>query len=217
MKKHVDFYDDEFGMLQLYPEAQMEDNAIEFTLLEAKLDVIRHGYMPLTKVWHLNEQIKAHQIEPGLWCQRPDRKDDPASHDNVTPIVEFSEAYGAEYHEEIKIFKGKFFHPRDIIYYSHLRGKWYDQWTWLFLWVFSLICIESCMSTWKTRNGIKMPVTDGKILTFARCYFKMPITWWICNKIMQRKYKTKYPMHEIFKIYCRHPLHPLIIKTMDLV
>ena len=168
-------------------------------------------------------------IRPGLFNQRTfldGTPEDHVSHDQLTALMCFSYVRGLVWHKEIwqEIKRQgyrydnlnpdkprRWLHPRDIIFYGILNDVTWCKW--LFP-VFSLICQQTCIKKWKVRNGIKMPATGGKLLTFVRCVstmHRLPKMQKLIEKCttLIKKNDTMKCWTNVFRIYFPEEKHPI--------
>lgn len=200
-------YFDEYGLLQLSPEAEITDNGILFL---AEWYVLQEPVYPYT-VYHrdrskINQVIKKHMTTMGEFCQNPENRDDPASHDNLTAIMVLSKKCDLCWHKNIKIW-GVVWHPRDIIFYSLLRGRWYDRWAYCFRWLLGCIQLVSCLRKYKKRDHGTFIATDSKLLYFVR---KSVVSTWadsLCDRALKKHFGQEF-WYQIFKTYFQDENHP---------
>jgi len=128
---------------------------------------------------------------------------DTWSHDNHTGFVCLSRNRGDNKHR--KFFYKQWWrraHPRDWIFFWWIRGGLTGGIAELFLWIHTLIVLQTCYSSKLATNG-KLD-TDGKILAWLRVNsFDMPITKKIINWAIDRHGGWK----EVFIVYfgLNHP------------
>ena len=64
--------------------------------------------------------------------------------------------------------------------------------------IFAIMVWISCWKTYKVRNGVKLRHTDGKLLTFVRCYamqnrsISSRIIGYVASKILAYKWGEDY-------------------------
>lgn len=211
---------DDYGMLHVQPMPSDSENGVLFTVENYMLmDMERRGtYLPRS----FKEIVKAHEVSPGAYGQSPWDLQNPASHDNATAIVAYSyflETRGLTKglpaaHKNLKIL-GKFWHPRDIIYYNYVAGGLRGAIATLFLPLLTLIQAYSMLDAYKVRDGVRILKTDGKILSFVRNYackddsFWFNLSWKLNNWILSFSPtfgESGWP--GIFDFYFKNPGHP---------
>ena len=148
-----------------------------------------------------------------LWfSQTPWDENDPSSHDNDTAIRSMSYYFSrrlkeAGFKEDASLLDwhkrgailGRFWHPRDIIYYSWLKGGW-QRWvtyltlTWPLMILFQFI---SCYTSYKKRGASTIVKTDGKKLSWLRCVctlhdsWVMSLSFTLCEWALKRNNKVQ--------------------------
>lgn len=173
------------------------------------------------------------------------------SHDNLSAIAGFSyllRKEGLAYHKKIaahgrknfwrfdnvypeKPRWGRIMHPRDIVYWSYLDGKF---WAKFMIWY---PILEMAFSCWKGKEGRprlhekvitffktrKWPKTDryvvptsGKLMTFARLYpmkdkFIGKLGWKLCSWLVERNWPTGWK--GVFNYYYRNQNHPINLRA----
>lgn len=130
----------------------------------------------------------------------------PISHDNFTAFICLSKLVSLPKHD----FKPEhaWWHPRDFIFYSYTsNNKVAQMFGFLLLWISCLIMIIGMwQENYKIIDGKKVLATDGKLLTWLRINtFNLPITKWICDYIVKKKY-ISYEL--FFSIYFKDKEHP---------
>lgn len=128
------------------------------------------------------------------------------SHDNHDAAICVSKRSVLTYHKQYKF--GKFMlHPRDFIFYGWVTGGFFGLLFLPFLWISTICMIESVLNTtYKTINGVQVLETDGKLLTWMKINtFNLPVTKFICDFIVKRKYNG-YKL--FFDTYFKDPHHP---------
>jgi len=192
---------DNYGLIHAYPNEYSENGILFFVenVLKTKKDTLDKIFL----IYRFNDLVIKHSVSfesIGEYSQNPWSPKDPASHDNVTAIVAFSYLYKLRYHMDLKIL-GKFYHPRDVIFYSYLKGNILAK---LLMFIPSIAMILSCLRKYKVRNGIKFEAVDGKLLATIRykCV-KMPITKFICEYIMKKRYGENFE-EKLYRIYFRN-------------
>ncbi|NIO44437.1 MAG: hypothetical protein GTN36_02685 [Candidatus Aenigmarchaeota archaeon] len=159
------------------------------------------------------------QIHEELWFEDKYKDDintiENWSHDNHTALLCLFKKTYKRLPSYVEVFPVDFLyrtHPRDLIFYMYISNnkllKFVSFW---FLWVLSLTMIITCLQDYKYRNGLKILKTDGKILTWLRLQtVNMPITKWICNKIIEHKWTNWY---YVFRYYFQQDDNHPIVKT----
>jgi len=136
---------------------------------------------------------------------------EPWSHDNHTAVVCVSKQMNLEYHKKTLGYKGFWrtaLHPRDFVFYHYAKGGLSSVIAWFFLWIPMITMIITCLQDHKTRNGVKILKTDGKLLTWLRLQtFFMPITRFLCNLAIKHN-KEFRSWKNCFAIYFKDPKHP---------
>lgn len=100
-----------------------------------------------------------------------------------------------------------YLHPRDFFFYMWASGGVLGAIGTLFLWIPFLCMVESVLNTtYKNIDGQDVMATDGKLLTWLRINsFNLPITKWICDRIVKWKYGS---YQSFFDLYFKDPNHP---------
>jgi hypothetical protein len=215
---------DEYREIHCNPNVRDAENSILFTVEFYFLKDLLH-ISSRYDIESFKYSMTFHEMGEGKYYKSPgpERKQH-ASHDNMTAIMCMSKRHGLDYHKRVRIW-GLYWHPRDLIFYSLLRNKWYDQWAKLFIPLLSIIMIVSCLRTFKTKpyfweriiyffkNG-KFPElrtmisTDGKILNLLRFWsYKLPLTKRICYAILKHKFGKNF-IYELMRIYFKNDEHP---------
>jgi len=139
---------DEYKMIQLTNPPKREDNGMMFT---TELNFLIELSGDKVEIRRYESMVLAHQISKGVYSQTPWNGNDPGSHDNITPMVSYSFKHGLEFHKTLEIY-GKFWHPRDVIFYCYCRRRWYDLWAFPALPILSLFQIHSFFRKYKFRQ-----------------------------------------------------------------
>ena len=168
----------------------------------------------------VNETLLAHRaienskVDDNLYDASAPEKGEGWSHDNHTAIVCLGEHFDLNVVKFPKDWYYRRIHPRDIVFYLYFilpPGVLRFIFKLLFFWVPSISMIVSCAQTYKYRNGKKIIKTDGKLLAWLRFNtVSMPITKWICTKIIEKKFTRGWT--RVFEIYFGkdHPNSKLI-------
>ena len=138
---------DEYRMLHLRNPPDRSDNGMLFTVEYNFLSELL-GEEP--RIDAFNFMVYAHQISKGVYSQTPWNKTDPASHDNITAMVAYSYYHDLRPHKTLKIW-GKFWHPKELIFYCFCRRRWYDYWAFPMLPILSLLMFMSFFRKYKFR------------------------------------------------------------------
>ena len=143
--------------------------------------------------------IEAHRKPDG---SRYSKEDPNMSHDHMTAVVWLSRAYGFSYHKNLSTVDFRtMVHTRDLIFYHLMAEKWYSKLLWLLYPICFIAQMTSCLTKYKTRKGIKLLKTDGKLLTWLRVKtFKLRITNFFCKEalVMNEEFGS---FQNCFKIY----------------
>ncbi len=196
---------DEYGMVHVHPQPSDSENGILFT---AEYILLKYDLNDLSveEVKAYSDTIKHHEVSEGVYKQTPWGEVDPSSHDNTTAIVTASHVLDMEYHETIKIL-GHYWHPRDWIYYSWLRG---DVWSYPFLPLLFLAFLYMALTKYKYRNGNKILKTDGELLYWVRSHIDKPFMRfcnWIIVPLLKRRFGENY-VKGMLEIYFKNTEHP---------
>lgn len=152
--KRYDWYD-KFGMLHLHIQpSELTENGMKITVEEELLREKLELGVNLKRVINTSTQHLDHsknQRKGWQFTQSPYHKDKKMGHDNMTSLMGYSFKHNIATVENFKIF-GRVERPDDIIFYCWMRGKWYDKWANLFLWIIALKCIQSCAKKYKYRD-----------------------------------------------------------------
>lgn len=167
---YKDSFFDKKGLLHSDP-GETGDNGLQHSIELAFAWFYKHSHnkAPIDLEVNIHKAIDDHQISPGVYCQTPYNREDPASHDIVTSIAAMSYVKDWQYHKEIKIL-GKFWHPRDVVFLSYLK---YENWRWfikLFFWILYLSHTLSFKKDHKKRDHGTFVHTDGKKLGLTRLW-----------------------------------------------
>ena len=96
-------FKNEYKMIELDDKGH-SDNSIVFTVEDWLLEMMK-GISESRRAQIKRDfivMVEAMQLSKGVFCQTPWKRDDPASHDNVTAIIGFSYLIGAHFHKEVK-------------------------------------------------------------------------------------------------------------------
>jgi len=158
---------DEYGMIQLTNPPKREDNGMLFTTTFNFLSDLLKLIVDLNKY---SSMILHHKIKTGVYSQTPWNTHDPGSHDNITSMVSYSFKHGLEFHKTLNIW-GKFWHPRDLIFYCYCRRKWYDLWSFPALPILSLFQIHSFFRKYKFRlKNRRDNIVKATVLEFIESF-----------------------------------------------
>lgn len=179
-------YFNKYGLLNAQ-SCSLDSEAEENTLLFSGIYLIslkRSGKPYQEFLQKYIEYVELCRVGPGLFNQTPvvpDNHDKYMSHDTLTGLICVSKEFDLSYHTEIwKTIKKQYFcynnvdskfmsrplHPRDIIFYGIIADSRICKLLWSILWIIQAV---ACIQKYKTRNGIKIWKTDGKILAWLRC------------------------------------------------
>ena len=226
----LDTYFDSFGMLSANSYEGVGENNLLFT---AEYLILEELARPHDDFLHGDNQMIANRllqlmtIEAGKYRQRPDDYARVAAHDNMTAIICLSYFYKLNFHKQAKVLVeiGKYWHPRDFLFYNYVKGG-LRKWLVLpFMWLHSLIMIETSISKTKTRPTLwnrfttflstgtwpaanTMIKTDIELLNFLK--FKcvgFPLTEKICNYFLKKRFGEKIYLN-MFATYFKDPYHP---------
>ena len=225
------------------PDTAGSENGILFTAILWALAFKSKGKKGMersARFW--DEIVSAHVMDPSFsndydkkydavsFKQTPWGNVDPSSHDNDTGIRGISyinkDFKSIDWHVSGRVI-GKFWHPRDIIFYWWLAGglrRLFVQVTGLML-LMILIQAWSCIFPYAERNGNKIVDTSGKNLCWLRCAvahdsWVMQFSLWVNTRILATHYHIfdygadKYvdiSSHtKCFDYYFRHPDYPTV-------
>jgi hypothetical protein len=181
----------------------------------------------------LYNAIQTCRTGQGLYAQHPSHNmkgdDVYLSHDQLTAIMCFSYDQNMYMHKEIwaEIKRQKFtynntgdgtlqlLHPRDIIYYGILCGSW----MWYLLLPLLLLTLFWSFRDFKIINGVKVPSTDGELLSFVRfaCLKDKSKFWNLLWKVYYWDVRRRFGSYSaVFKIYFPFPDHPNVIESASL-
>jgi hypothetical protein len=173
------------------------------------------------------------------------------SHDNLSAIAGFSYLFkdeGLSEHKKVAAHGrknfwrfdnvypenprwGRIMHPRDIIYWSYLAGRWWAKIAIFWVMIEAIIsCAEAeedrprihekvihffKTGKWLPKSHTVIP-TSGKLMVFARFYpirdkFVVKLTWRICSWLVEKNFGS---WQNVFHIYYKNPNNP-IRKRLD--
>ena len=134
------------------------------------------------------------------------------SHDNMTGLYTMYYLAFKRCPKHLDIWTKYVRHPRDLCFFSYAKLAHKEGMLWnilhhLLLIIPALAMVISCFQRFKVRNGKKIIKTDGKLLTFVRCYaFNLTKTKKVCEFILKKRGWTSW--HHIFSTYFLRQDHP---------
>ena len=215
---------DKYGGLNIAPDTPT-DHGVLFRASEVMLDYLR-GKLSKGDIAQFDRLAKAHEISDGIYAQSPLQVKEKryAGHDNTSAIVNTSYLLGLNHHKNMKIWF-RLWHPRDYIWFSYIRNKWYDKWCYLFLPLLFCMFLVTALTKYKRRPKIwdwiregfperrKILKTDTEILYWQRYVATnktrlcMRLIGKVINPLLRKRFGDNviYAMHEM---YYKYPTHP---------
>jgi hypothetical protein len=146
-------------------------------------------------IMHIITLIHQHLSRDDKWTNSDGTT--PISHDNMTAIVCLEKLIGGRI-----LFRPEhaYWHPRDFVFYAwNSNSRFWRIFGGSLLWITSLCMIWSVLvDRYKNIDGKMVLATDGKLLTWLRLECThMPITKWICDKIVKKRSGWKH----YFQVY----------------
>ena len=158
-------------------------------------------------------------LSDGYVYERPDKRSEKTSHDNMTGVVAYLHSRGYfTLIDRIKPFS--YPHPRDFIWLGYVQRRW---WSYPLLPLLFVVFLWTSVTKYKVRNGVKILKTDTEILYWIRLQIahEYSAIWWmnkLIEPIMLRRFGVKTNrewIEKMMEIYYKNPSHPNRRKQND--